>query len=206
LHFGPWTSEIRRGRSRREDPICFAYSCLSFLCALMRQFRRCQRSGINTLTSGGARSATTGSSQLRCLFRVEWTCVCRYVNFKARAKHKAHTQCGRKHTHSEATRRSTSFDVVVVVVLNTGSFVGKCIFSSCDEKLMCLLPPFYRRIISEHNTRGCDCQSLIPCTAWAAATVCSVCCDLKMVRGNWSAERVVVVVVKMRSAYVLRIR
>jgi hypothetical protein len=21
----------------------------------------------------------------RCLFRVEWTCVCRYVNFKARA-------------------------------------------------------------------------------------------------------------------------
>jgi hypothetical protein len=53
------------------------------------------------------------------------------------------THCRRKHTHIEATRRSTSFDVVVVgVVLKTGSFVGKCICSSCDEKLMCLLPPF----------------------------------------------------------------
>jgi hypothetical protein len=66
---------------------------------------------------------------------------------------KPSTHCRRKHIHSETTRRSTSFDVIAVVVLKTGSFVGKCICSSCDEKLMCLLPPFYRRIILPSTTR-----------------------------------------------------
>jgi hypothetical protein len=64
---------------------------------------------------------------------------------------RAHT--AGENTHSKATRRSTSFDVAVAVVLKTGSFVGKCICSSCNEKLMCLLPPFYRRIILPSTTR-----------------------------------------------------
>jgi hypothetical protein len=52
-----------------------------------------------------------GSSQLRSLFRVECTHVCRYVDFKARAKQiKPNIHCRRKYTAKQHAEAPRSFD------------------------------------------------------------------------------------------------